>query len=486
MALLLFALLACAAAAPVAGARTMWYSYPGIEGGPVLSSDGRVLIGERTAGGGRRIVAFGLHDPTFSTVATFPPPADPQTFYVLKLSGGGGAVTATLDLFHSVTDTTAEQATPSLMASRAFVVLPAFAPLATCDPVRMDFPAPVQAAAGEGFLALAADDCRNSAAVHLTTPSRSFTIAAQAGSGPTPPDIADLRAAGPFATWIEHRLDSDGPKASLLAVRGATGEVLLRAPVPGRYGLGSDGTIALAERGTCVLRLVSLAPLAQRTTQLPAGLCPGFFGEVAVAGGLVVYPVLGSYAVADVQGAAHTVSELPVDPIRSTPLAFDGRTLLGVRHDCDGDRLLAVDATVAGGGPLPLVPPPSSQACPVRRAGPSRLRIAPDGRVRIRVYCSAGCRGTLRLVEQRRGGRERLIGRADYVLAPGARRIVPVRIAHYARALAGCRGGLRAVAQVRRPGDRAKGLGAYRIVSSSRCRRTGGPAFKASPLRPRR
>jgi len=104
------------------------------------------------------------------------------------------------------------------------------------------------------------------------------------------------------------------------------------------------------------------------------------------------------------------------------------------------------------------------------------VRVAGDRRVSIRVRCTSGCRGTLRLVEQRRGGRERIVGHADFATAPRTITLRP-RIASYARALAGCSGGLRVIAKVYRPGDGAKGLGAFRILSRSRCRRTGGPAF---------
>ena len=386
-------------------------------------------------------------------------------------------MTATLDLFHDVTDSTAEQATPTLLSSRAVTVLPALAPLATCERVAPDFPASIRAAGGDGFVALAADDCRAASAAHIRTPNGTHTIPAQADRPFPPPEITDLRAAGPFTTWTETRFD-DGLKASFVAVRAATAAVLLRAPgARSRYGLGSDGTIVTADFGGCTMGVVTLEPLAQRTVQLPAGLCPGFFGDVAVAGGRAVYPAGGGYAVSDLRGAAHPV-ELGVDAVGTAPIAFDGRMLYGVRKRCYDELLLAVDTAVAAGAPLPLAPPPSLETCPVRRrAGSGRVRVAPDRRVSIRVRCPAGCRGTLRLVEQRRGRRERVIGSRDFVSAGGSFVLRP-RIASFARSLAGCTGGLRAVAQVHRASS-TKGLGTYRILSRSRCRRTGGPAFAA-------
>ena len=125
----------------------------------------------------------------------------------------------------------------------------------------------------------------------------------------------------------------------------------------------------------------------------------------------------------------------------------------------------------------------------MRRSGPGRVRAARDGRVRIALRCAEGCRGTLRLVQQRSGRRERLIGEAAYAHGPGTV-VVRVRLAAYARRLAGCAGGLRANAIVfpsrttpRNLGPR--GLGAYRITSSSRCRRTGGPPFAKARRGPR-
>ena len=479
----LLALLLGVAASPAQGADNISFSLTSYQGGPVLAADGRVVIGERIAGGARRILAIQPATHVFNEIARFPPPTDPQTFHVLQLAGSGGIVTATLDTLHDVTDSDAEQATPSLLSSRAYTVLPAFAPLATCDPVRVDFPARIQAAGGDAFAVLAADDCGLTAAVHGRNASGTITVPAETASTFPPTDIADLRAAGPFATWTEQRLESSGPKATFRAVRAATGELLLRTPGVARYGLGSDGTIVISDG--CALRVVTLVPLAQRTAALPAGLCPGIFGDIAVAGGRALYPVLGSYAVSDLQGAAHLVGELGVPPVGPAQIAFDGRMLYGVRARCHDELLLRVDTTVAAAAPLAFAAPPSLQTCPVRRVGSGRVRVSPSGRAPIRVRCPSGCRGTLRLVQQRRGRRERLIGSADFAASAGRSFVLRPRIARWARSLAGCTDGLRAVAQVHRPNDGTTGIGAYRILSRSSCRRGGGPAFAAPRPWPR-
>ena len=450
----------------------------------MLAADGRVVVGERIAGGGRRILAIDPRTHVFSELTRFAaPPA--RTFHTLKLAGSGGIVTATLDTLQDVSGSDAEHATPTLLSSRAFQLLPALAPLATCDPARLDFPKRIRAAGGDGFVALAGDDCGAVDAAHIRLPNATHTIAVQTpGTQFSPTDISDLRAAGQFASWTETRLDASGPKAILTAIRATTAEVLLRAPTVRRYGLGADGTI-VADFGACAMRIVTLAPLAQRDVQLPAGHCPGFFGDIAVAGGRVIYPVGGGYAVSDLHGAAHLVADLAADSVGTTPVAFDGRTLIGVRRRCHDELLLAVDTTTVAGAPLPLAAPPSLATCPVRRHGSGRVRVAPDRRVSIRLRCPAGCRGTLRLVQQRRGRRERIIGSADVARPDGASFVVRPRIARYARALAGCSGGLRAVAQFHRPNDGTTGIGAYRILSRSSCRRSGGPVFAAPRPWPR-
>jgi hypothetical protein len=128
----------------------------------------------------------------------------------------------------------------------------------------------------------------------------------------------------------------------------------------------------------------------------------------------------------------------------------------------------------------------------VRRAGPGRLRVGRDGRARIGLRCAAGCRGTLRLVEQRSRRRERLAGRGDYVTASGTV-VVRVGLSRWARDRAGCSGGVRVAAithpvgpdHVSATAGRGKGLGVYRLVSRARCRRTPGPAFTAPRPGPR-
>ena len=129
-----------------------------------------------------------------------------------------------------------------------------------------------------------------------------------------------------------------------------------------------------------------------------------------------------------------------------------------MRSDCDADRLLAVDAGATG--PLPGArPAPHDGICPVRRSGSAPVRIDSKGRARIALRCPAGCRGTLRLVQQRPKNRERLVGRASYDARAGTV-VVRTKIADYARRLAGCRGGLRVIALVHPAGDDAREIGA--------------------------
>jgi hypothetical protein len=159
-------------------------------------------------------------------------------------------------------------------------------------------------------------------------------------------------------------------------------------------------------------------------------------------------------------------------------VAFDGRTAFVVREDCAADWLLAVNADLVADGP-------TQRPCTIKRENTgSRLRVARDRSVRVDLRCAAGCRGELRLVEQRRGRRERLVGSVAFVGDPGRVSVRP-QIARWARARAGCRGGLRVAAVLFPHGAPRRGLGYYRIVSRSRCRRTGGPAFRAPSPAPR-
>jgi len=466
---LLLAVLFGTAAAPASGAVAISVSGTGYDAGPVLAADGRVVVAERLANGVRRILAIDPQTHVISELTRVPAPGAGR-FSVVRLTGSGGVVTATVSTYISIAGSTDEQATPPLAATRALQVLPTLAPLATCDPVRADFPAPILAAGGESFVALTGDSCRDRSALTIRTTNGTQTIPAMTG-GSVAPEIMDLRAAGPFAIWTETRLDR-GVTASFVAARAATGEVLLRAPRASGYDLAADGTVVVAQFGTCILRVVTLAPLAQRSVALPAGWCPSPLGSVAVAAGRAVYPTSGSYAVSDLQGGLHTVGDLPVDALGGQ-IAFDGTTLFGVRRRCLDELLLAADTTKPDGAPMPLTPAPT---CVVRRAGSGRVRVAPDSRVSIRLRCPEGCRATLRLFEQRRGGRERLVATKQFSGGSKAFTVRP-RIARYARALAGCRGGLRTVARVYNSSGRAKAIGAYRILSRSRCSRIGGPAF---------
>ena len=120
----------------------------------------------------------------------------------------------------------------------------------------------------------------------------------------------------------------------------------------------------------------------------------------------------------------------------------------------------------------------------MRRAGTARLRVA-SAKVRIALRCPQGCRGTLRLVEQRSRRRERIVGNARYASGAG-RFVLSVPVARFARGLAGCSRGLRVHAALYPDGERRRGLGTYRIVSRAACRRTGGPRFGENSAPPSR
>lgn len=501
--LALAAALLAAATAPAAGATELASSWRGFEGGPALASDGRVIIGERRGEGALRILAIDPRTHAAAVVGAFPAIAA-GTFPVLKLSGTGGIVTASLDTFDQVGVTDAEQPQPIARDAHTWTILPSLAPLASCAPAASAFPR-LDAAGGDDFVATVGDDCgANTSAVKIRTVNGVLTIPVQRGpaDGTFAPQISNLRASGPMVAWLETRLASVGSPLTISAVvaRGKTGEVLLRAALGTvlnlGMGLGSDGTVAVNVSITpCVMGVVSPAAPVLRTIALPPSLCANLGGEsrgqgaIAVAGGQIVYATYSGYAVVDLHGAAHALADARLRPGRTAPVAFDGRTVFAVRSDCDADRLLAVDAGVrATSAPADTTADP----CPLRRSGPGRLRIARDGRVTIALRCTNGCRGTLRLVQQRRGGRERLVGEADYGSAANPVLVRP-RIARYARALAGCSGGLRLVARLHPVGDdqtsagagRGKGLGAYRIGSRARCRHSGGPPFTAPQPGPR-
>jgi len=190
---------------------------------------------------------------------------------------------------------------------------------------------------------------------------------------------------------------------------------------------------------------------------------------IAIAGGRFVYGSANGFGVSDLQGSAYTLAEAS----GKSPLAFDGQTAYVVRADCDADRLLAVDVNVRA----TVLSPTSSRttACPVRRAGPALLRVASAG-VQIALRCPKGCRGTLRIVEQRSRGRERIVGDARYVAGAG-RLVVRVPIARFARRLAGCSHGLRVQAVLHPDAEQRRGLGTYRLTSRAPCRRSAGPKF---------
>ncbi len=501
VATLALAALLLAAAPALARAAVIGSSVRGYEGGPALGSDGRVVVGELRGNGALAILAIDPATRAVTQLTRFPALADPLTYNDLDVVGTGGAVTATLLRTREATGPQSgpEQDIPVPKSSRTSLVLPALAPLFDCG--RRTIFSTRDAAAGDGFLATVGSECTDtSTAVSLRTASGTITIPVAPEptspfSDPPTPRITHLRAAGPFVAWVEAtRSGPDGrPVHVVVVARGATGQVLLRTPIgdiPPQIGLGADGTVAFTAI-FCTIGIVSPAAPAVRAVRLPDDLCAysQTSRSLAVAGGRIVYGAITGYAIADLHGAARPLAEArPRGGNVGSPVAFDGRTAYVVRPDCDADRLLAVDADLAA-GPLPTQEQTQQFACPVRRSGAGRVRVGSDGRVRIALRCAEGCRGTLRLVQQRRGGRERLIGEASYAHGPGTVS-VRVPVAAYARALAGCAGGLRANA-INFPSSTSprtvgpRGLGAYRITSSARYRRSGGPAFAKARRGPR-
>lgn len=499
----LIAVIATLSAAAAAGAAVIASTRSQYEGGPALAADGRVIVGERRGNGALRILAIDPVTKAAVTLHAFPRLADPLSYSLLELSGGGGTVAATLHTWREATGVQSgpEQDIPERQAGRSLTILPAVAPLGSCGrPLSPS--ARLDAAGGDGFVATTGEECGvTSAAVRIRTATATFSIPA----GPVPAGrvahITALRANGPMVSWTE--MESFGGDAALarwlVVARGTTGQVLLRVPLgdvdhPSAAGLGADGTVVtIGGLPPCALHVVSPAAPVRRTVVSPAqGPCPFASGQrsIGVAAGRAVFGANTGYAVSDLLGLVRPLGEgRRAAGAIASPVAFDGRLAHVVRSDCDADRLLAVDADA----PAPALPAQGgSAACPVRRSGPALLLVAGDERVRIGLRCARGCRGTLRLVQQRRGGRERLVGEARLAHAAGAVSVRP-RVAAYARAIAGCAGGLRVVAKLFRAGDihvasrlsRPPSLGPYRLRSRSACRQAQGPAFRAPRPGPR-
>jgi len=492
--------IALGAIAPAAGAAVIATSRSGFEGGPALGSDGRVVVGERRGNGALRLLAVDPATRGRAVLASYPSLADARTYPTLSLWGSGGFVTAALDIYRQVPDE--ENATPQLVSTRTAAISPAAVALGACKAPpgstqdQAAYPQ-LDARGGDGFVATVGDDC--GATTTFVRIRGNGTPVIPAGPGTT--TISQLRASGPMVSWVENAGVSPVARTLVVALA-ATGQVLLRTPldrVPYQLGLGADGTVVLPDFPNCAMSVVSPAAPAPRPFPLtfPQGaLCLSESGPgrvrtaVSVAAGRVAYAAIpfSGYAVSDLQGNAHPLAEASLrDGNVLSPTAFDGRTVYVVRRDCDADRLLSVDADVVG-----TVLAPRSGPCPVRRASSGRVRVQRDGRVSIRLRCARGCHGTLRLVQQRRGGRERLVGRASYAGDAGTVAVRP-RIARYAKALAGCSGGLRVIALLHPAGDdepfvgadRGTSLGPYRIASGMRCKRSGGPPFTAPRGGPR-
>ena len=489
LAALIVVLLGTALAA-VAQAATIATSTSGFTGGPVLAANERVVIGEHRGDGALRVAVIAPTTGVTAYPVAFPALAGPRDFARLNLAGVGATVTGTYDTFQSVG--ARGIVGQRKLTGRMFTLGPPLGSLGSCVPATSQLYG--LAAAGDDFVATVGEDCATDrTTLRIRTAQATHVIRATLGPGDRTdftPDILDLRATGPALAWIEMRLpvSGPGPTFTLVIARGATGEVLLRTPIeafPLAMGLRADGTVALPSITDCSIRVISPLPPASRRIALAPALCPQPGGAPVVAAGRIVYPVSGGYASTDAQGAAHFLRDTAGS---RSAIAFDGASGYVVRVDCDADRLVSVDLNAAGNPPaLPL---PALRSCPVRRSSPSRLSSTPSGLVSIGLRCPAGCRGTLRLVQQRAGGRERRVGTVDYASGPG-RVVVRPKLSAYARALAGCPGGLRVNAVLFPASDdrtvpaRGKGLGAYRINSRSRCRRSGGPAFTAPAPGPR-
>lgn len=132
-------------------------------------------------------------------------------------------------------------------------------------------------------------------------------------------------------------------------------------------------------------------------------------------------------------------------PAGDLRLAFDaayddaGRIYVA---DNRGQRVLRFTfaGAAAGGGAPPAVPAPV-----VELGAAKTLRVARSGAIRVRVSCSAACRGTLRLTD--RAGRSRTIGAATFRRASRGGASVRLRIRSWARTRIRSRGVLPAVAR---------------------------------------
>ena len=463
-------------------------SVAGFTGGPALGAGGRVVVGERLGGGSVRVVSIDPVTRARTPLATFPGSADPAIFGVLDISGTGATVTASLLSYN-------EKRYPNLSSSAIVALSPSFAVLGSC-PAPGGFGPHIEAAGGDGFAASIRSDCgAGPSSVRVQSAGGVLTIpmAVEPRDRTIAPLMVGLRANGPMLAYNEIHYPGGMLASSAVVARAATGEVLMRvvppSGTPGELGLGSDGSLVMPASG-CKL-VAALAPSSSLyNAPVPRDLCPApapaLYANpttIAVAGGRVVYSTGSRYVVTDLHGDTHALPGAMWRRYATSSVAFDGHTAYVVRHDCDADRLLAIG--VDDRAPLPDV----AATCPVRRAGPSRLRVQTDGRVRIALRCPHGCRGVLRLVQQRHGRRERPVASVPYASAAGSLVLRP-RIARYARALAGCSGGMRLSAILHPVGDTpvrglGKGLGAYRIVSRSRCRRGGGPPFTGRQPGPR-
>jgi len=272
---LFLALVAAALGVPAVGADVIASSSSGYEGGPALSSDGRVVVGERRGSGARRILAIDPATRAVSEVASFGALGEPGTYSELTAMGTGGIVTAGLSTYRPVTGHIGEeeQPTPTQLTSRMMTVLPVLAPLEGCRVLGR--PPLLSAVGGESFVVTV--QCTGSSpGVRIQTSGATLTIPVAPGpSSGREPDVSDLRAAGAMVAWVETHLPPAPSQLvrTLVIARATTGHVLARTRLdwfPVMLGLGSDGTVVLmAGRDfPCAVRIVTPAAPTPRRVAL--------------------------------------------------------------------------------------------------------------------------------------------------------------------------------------------------------------------------
>ena len=219
---------------PVAQAATIATSTSGFTGGPVLTANERVVIGEHRGDGALRVAVIAPTTGVTAYPVAFPALAGPRDFARLNLAGVGATVTGTYDTFQSVG--ARGIVGQRKLTGRMFTLGPQLGSLGSCVPATSQLMHGL-AAAGDGFVATVGEDCATDrTTLRIRTAQATHVIRATLGPGDRTdftPDIFDLRATGPALAWVEMHLpvSGPGPTLTLAIARGATGEVLLRTPI---------------------------------------------------------------------------------------------------------------------------------------------------------------------------------------------------------------------------------------------------------------